>query len=51
MYDIYYVSNSKTEYFYEIKQKFSLIKHAASFQEAQERCLTGFFGSYGMTLL
>jgi hypothetical protein len=43
MYDIYYVSDSKTEYFCELKQKFALIKHASSFQEAQERCLTEFF--------
>jgi hypothetical protein len=43
MYDIYYVSNSKTEYFYELKQKFPLIKHAQSFQIAQNRCLTDFF--------
>jgi hypothetical protein len=43
MYDIYYVSKNKTDDFAQLKQKFPLIKHARSFQEAQERCLTEFF--------
>ena len=43
MYDIYYVSKNKTDDFVQLKQKFPLLKHTSSFQEAQERCLTEFF--------
>ena len=43
MYDIYYISTEKTKYFYQLKEKYPLIKHAPSFRDAQDRCLTEFF--------
>jgi hypothetical protein len=43
MYDIYYISLQKTEYFYTLKKKFPLIKHSVSFTDAQKKCLTEFF--------
>lgn len=43
MYDIFFVSPNKTEYFYRLKQQYPLIKHSTTFESAQDRCLTEFF--------
>jgi hypothetical protein len=43
MYDIYYISHQKTDYFYTLKKKFPTIKHSVSFRDAQKKCLTEFF--------
>lgn len=43
MYDIFFIAPKKTDYFFKLKEKYPLIKHATTFQQAQERCLTAFF--------
>ena len=43
MYDIFFVSSYRTDYFSEIKTKFPLVKHVRSFREAQDKALTEFF--------
>jgi hypothetical protein len=43
MYDIFYISDQKTDYFRELKAKFPLLKHSVTIRKAQQRCLTEFF--------
>lgn len=43
MYDIFYVSDKKTQQFDLLKQKFPLIKLVSSYEQARKRCLTEFF--------